>query len=77
MELTHLQLVLVLLVHPGQQLGLASVQGVDEGVALSHQARLELHAVLLQEETHTEAGPSHEERIKQAETRGNLKQDMY
>lgn len=43
----HLQLVLVLLVDPGQQLGFPSVEGVDEGVTLGHQAGLELHTVLL------------------------------
>lgn len=56
-RLAHLQLVFVLLVHLGQQLGLASVQGVNERVALRHQAGLELHAVFLQEEKkQTEAG---------------------
>lgn len=43
----HLQLVLVLLVDPGQQLGFPSVEGINEGVTLGHQAGLELHAVLL------------------------------
>lgn len=47
--LTHLQLVFVLFVYLRQQLGLAPVQGVDEGVALRHQASLKLHTVLLQE----------------------------
>lgn len=46
---THLKLVLVLLVDSGQQLGLAAVQGLDEGVALRHQTGLELNAVLLEE----------------------------
>lgn len=50
---THLQFVFVLLVDPGQQLGLASVQGVDEGVALRHQTGLELHAVLLRHNRQT------------------------
>lgn len=48
---THLQFVLVLFVDAGQQLGFASVQGLDEGVALRHQAGLELHAVLLRDRT--------------------------
>lgn len=45
---SHLQFVFVLLVHLGQQLSFTAVQGVDERVALRHQTRLELHAVLLQ-----------------------------
>ena len=52
---THLQLVLVLVVDPGEQLGLAAVQRVDEGVTLRHQTRLELHPVLLRDK-HTGAG---------------------
>lgn len=43
----HLQLVLVLLVDPGQQLGFPSVEGVNEGVTLGHQAGFKLHTVLL------------------------------
>lgn len=46
--LAHLQLVLVLFVDLCQQLCFAAVQGLDEGVALRHQAGLKLHAVLLQ-----------------------------
>lgn len=38
---------LMLLVDPGQQLGFPSVEGIDEGVTLGHQAGLELHTVLL------------------------------
>lgn len=40
----------MLLVHSGQQLGLAAVECLNEGVALRHQTGLELHAVLLEEE---------------------------
>lgn len=47
--ITHLQLVFVLFVYSGQQLGFASVQGFDEGVALRHKTGLELHSVLLQD----------------------------
>lgn len=44
---THLQLVLVLLVDASKQLGFPSVEGVDEGITLGHQAGLKLHTVLL------------------------------
>lgn len=43
----HLQLMLVLLVDAGKQLGFPPVEGVNEGITLRHQAGLELHAVLL------------------------------
>lgn len=48
--LTHLQLVLMLLGHLDQQLSLASVQGINEGITLRHQAGLKLHAVFLTDE---------------------------
>lgn len=50
---THLKLVFMLLVHLGQQLGFAPVQGVDQGVALRHQTGLKFHAVFLRGENKT------------------------
>lgn len=52
---THLQLVLMFLVDAGKQLGFPSVEGVDEGITLGHQAGLKLHTVLLREEAHLSA----------------------
>lgn len=56
---TNLEFVLVLFVDPGQQLGLTPVQGVDEGVALRHQTRLELHPVLLKDSEHRQQRLQH------------------
>lgn len=44
---THLQLVFMFLVDPGQQLSLPSVEGINEGVTLGHQTGLKLHTVFL------------------------------
>lgn len=55
--LIHLQLVFVLFIYSRQQLSLAPVQSVDEGVALRNQTGLELHSVLLKEK-HKEPGKS-------------------
>lgn len=52
---THLQLVLMFFVDAGKQLGFPSVEGVDEGITLGHQAGLKLHTVLLCEEAHLSA----------------------
>lgn len=49
---TYLQLVLMLLVDTCKQLGFPSVEGVDEGITLGHQASLKLHTVLLCERAH-------------------------
>lgn len=48
----HLQLVLMLLVDPCKQLGFSSVEGVNEGITLGHQAGLKLHTVLLYDRAH-------------------------
>lgn len=50
---THLQLVFMLFIYLSQKLGLPSVQGVDEGVALCYQTGFKLHSIFLQEKTHT------------------------